>query len=283
MKQDLINVANTRPEPGTDMASTAFNSSGGNSRWKITCFKCQKESHMARDCRSKKKRACFKCNAKGHLARGCKSKKGQSSGTSRGPEKQGFFSLRSFEGASEERGLELLVDSGCNGFMLKDRALFKELDEVFNTDVGNDNGSRTRIEGRGTTRCGLLDSKGRMCEFELMQVFWVPTYTRNLNSVKKLAEQGAMVSFREEANIRTQDRTLLTSVCTSDDLYTLRVLPFVCNLGPRALPVERLPGIAHRCGGRKGWSPWLGSPKQAELCCSGTEHWYTTNSMMWHG
>ena len=68
-----------------------------------------------------------------------------------------------------------------------------------------------------------------------------------------------MVSFGKEANIRTQDGTLLPLVCTSDDLNTLRVLPFVCNLGPSTLPVERLPGIAHGCGGRKCWSPWLGS------------------------
>ena len=258
MKQDLINFANTRAEPGTDVASTAFHSSGGNSSRKITCLKCQKESHMARDCRSEKSRACFKCNAKGHLARDCKSKKVQSSGTSRGPEKQCSFSFRSFEGASEEGGLELL-DSGCNGFMLKVRTLLKELDEKFNPDVVNANGSRTRVECRGTARCGVLDSKGTMCELELKEAFWVAIYTRNLISVKKLAEQGARVSFGKEANIRTQDGSLLPLVCTSDDLYTLLVLPFVCNLGPRALPVDRLPGITHRCGGCKGWSHWLGS------------------------
>ena len=107
-----------------------------------------------------------------------------------------------------------------------------EIEDVFNTDVGNANGSRTRVEGRGTAQCGVLDSKGRMCELELKQAFWVPTYTRNLSSVKKLAEQGAMVSFGKEANIRTQDGTLLPLVCTSDDLNTLRVLRFVCNLRP---------------------------------------------------
>ena len=90
MKQDIINFANTRAEPGTDVASTAFHSSGGNSSRKITCFKCQKEGHIARDCRSK--------------------------------------------------------------------------------------------ESRGTARCGVLDSRGRMCELELKQAFWVPTYTRNLSS-----------------------------------------------------------------------------------------------------
>ena len=171
MKQDLINFANMRAEPGSDVVSTAFHSSRCNSSTKITCFKCQKEGHMARVCRSKECRACFKCNAKGHLGRGCKTKKGQSSGTSRSPEKQGFFSFRSFEGDSEEGGFELLVFSGCYGFLLKEWALFKELDEAFNADVGNANGSRTRMEGRGTARCGVLDSKGRMCELELKQAF----------------------------------------------------------------------------------------------------------------
>ena len=168
-------------------------------------------------------------------------------------------SFRSFEGASKEGGFQLLVDLGCNWFMLKNRALFKDLGEAFNFDVGNANGSRTRVEGRGTGRCGLLDSKARTCELELKQAFWVPIYTRNLISVKKLVEQGAMVSFGKKANIRTHDRTFLPLVFTSDDQYTLRILPFVCNLGPRALPMERFPGIAHGCGGRKGWSSWLGS------------------------
>ena len=145
-----------------------------------------------------------------------------------------------------------MLDSGCNGFMRKDRAHFKALQQAFKTDVGNANGSRTRVEGRVTAQCGVLNSTGRMFELELKQAFWVPTYTRNLISVKKLPEQGAMVSFGKEANIRTQDGTLLPLVCTSDDLYTFRVLPFVCNLGPRALPVECLTGIANGCGGRKG-------------------------------
>ena len=144
--------------------------------------------------------------------------------------------------------------------MLKDMVPIKELDEAFNTDVGYANGSRTRVEGRGTARGGVLDSKGRMCELELKQAFWVPTYTRNLISVKKLAEHGAMVNFGKEANNRTHDGTLLPFVYTSDDLYTLRVRPFVCNLGPRALPVARLPSVAHGCGWRKCWSPWLGQP-----------------------
>ena len=197
-----------------------------------------------------KGRAFFKCNAKGYLARYCNSKKIQSNGTSRVPERQGFSSFRSFEGAPEEEGLEQLVDSGCNGFTLKDRAL----DDAYDTDVGNGNGTRTRVGSRGTALDGVLDSKGRKCELELKQAFWVTTYTRNLISVKKLAKQGAIVSVGKEAIIRTQDGTLLPLVGTSDDLYTLRVLPFVGNLR-----MERLQSIAHRSGEGNGWSPWLGS------------------------
>ena len=129
MEQELINFANTREEPGTDVASTAFNSSGFNRSRKITCSKC----HTARYCRSKETRACFKCNTKCHLARDCKSKKGQQfSGTGKCPEKQGcFLTFGSLEGASGEDGRELFVNSGCNGFMLKDRGFFKDLDEAF--------------------------------------------------------------------------------------------------------------------------------------------------------
>ena len=80
---------------------------------------------------------------------------------------QGFFSFGSTDRASEEEGFELLVDFGCNGFMLKDKGLFKHLEEAFHTNVGNAIGSGTRVEGRGTARCGVLDSKGSVCEFEL--------------------------------------------------------------------------------------------------------------------
>ena len=61
--------------------------------------------------------------------------------------KQSFFNFGSFDRASEKEGLKLLVDSGCNGFMLKNRALFKVLDEAIITDMGNAEMSRTRVEG----------------------------------------------------------------------------------------------------------------------------------------
>ena len=46
---------------------------------------------------------------------------------------------------------------------------------------------------------------------------------------------------------------------TSDDLYTLRVSPSLCNLGPRAPSVDRLPGIARSgegCTGGRRLQQW---------------------------
>ena len=53
-------------------------------------------------------------------------------------------------GLQRREDSRILVDSGCNGFMVKDSALFKDLDEAFNTDVDNANGSRTRVKSRCT-------------------------------------------------------------------------------------------------------------------------------------
>ncbi len=115
--------------------------------------------------------------------------------------------------------LDLLVDSGCNGLMLKDIALFKDMDESFGDEVDNANGSPTAVERRGTARCWELDSKGELCELELKQALWVPNYTRNLISVEKLAQhcrgklagrkevtwQGEEVTFGNDPRIKTFD------------------------------------------------------------------------------
>ncbi len=53
----------------------------------------------------------------------------------------GFFSFGSFEQPSDVDSLDFPVDSGCDGFVLKDRTLFKDLDESIRAEVGNGNRS----------------------------------------------------------------------------------------------------------------------------------------------
>ena len=87
------------------------------------------------------------------------------------------------------------MDSECNGLMLKNRALLKDLDDSFSDEVGNANGSRTAFEVRGTARCLVLDSKGKQCELELKKALIVPNYARNHISGEKLAQQGEELTF----------------------------------------------------------------------------------------
>ncbi len=51
---------------------------------------------------------------------------------------------------------------------------------------------------------------------------------------------------------------------TRDDLYTLRVSPSLCNLGPRALSVDRLPGIARSGEGYTGGSTGSGEQREKQ-------------------
>ncbi len=120
---------------------------------------------------------------------------------------------------------------------------------------------------------GCWIAKGKPFEVEAKQALWVPNYNRNLISVEKLAQQGGDVTFGKDAHIKMFDGTLLPLMLTSDDLYTLRVSPSLCNLGPRAPSVDRLPGIARSGEGYTGGSTWSG----AQALSSRTlEQWHKT-------
>ena len=79
-------------------------------------------------------------------------------------------SILSFSVFSDEvnnGGHELLVNSGCNGFMIKDKELFYQLDEQYSSSVGNANASKSDIMGTGTLRCLVDDFEGNVCIVEL--------------------------------------------------------------------------------------------------------------------
>ncbi len=81
----------------------------------------------------------------------------------------GLSSFGSFEQPYDVDSLDLLVDSGSNGFTLQESAHFKELDELFIDEVSNANGGRTTFGGRGTGPFWVLNSKSKQGDVELNQ------------------------------------------------------------------------------------------------------------------
>jgi hypothetical protein len=190
MKQDLLNFANSKPAPAT----SAFHSAGGKPN-NLKCFNCKKIGHRQADCTEKKTSECFNCGKTGHMARDCRQgskkqcnnckrtnhdtsdcrapggaahKTGQQTSKahfSKPDEDEFLFSFMSRgDGGAEAATVtcELLIDSGCTGYMLKDKELFVDLDLGQRGTVGNANSSKSTIEGSGTAGFWVKDSRGKM-------------------------------------------------------------------------------------------------------------------------
>ena len=140
----------------------------------------------------------------------------------------GILQLRGFHGwllgCCEKWSIGLLIDSGYNGFMIKNKELFSDLDKGFLTDLCNANSSRSEIRGRETVRCFVKDNTGRSCLLELRDAFWVPYYARNLVSVKRFTDKGAMIQFNDDATINMHNGTVVPMM-TNDELFNVMAQP----------------------------------------------------------
>ena len=107
--------------------------------------------------------------------------------------------------------------------MIKNKELFSHLDG-FLADVYNANSSRSEIRGRGTVRCFVKDNTSRSCLLELRDAFWVPSYARNLVSVKRLTDKGAMIQFNDDPIIKMPNGTVVPMM-TNDELFSVIAQP----------------------------------------------------------
>ena len=109
----------------------------------------------------------------------------------------------SFFGRTERNNLcnDIIVDSGCTNYMLKDKELFISLNEGYHGTVGCANNSESEIRGKGTAKFTVRDSSGEKRTVKLTDALYVPDYTHNLVGVKKLTDFDAEVHFGKDAII----------------------------------------------------------------------------------
>jgi hypothetical protein len=177
---------------------------------KITCFNCGKEGHRQRECRAPRKDIktdsyCTHCKKKGHNSNACRLKdyKGRTERTNYVEETTvDAFSFLS-AGRNSQYEKDVLVDSGCTNYMIKDRDLFVDLDESRKGIVGSAD-SESTIEGRGNVKFKVQDARGDIKEIELKDALFVPSYSRNLVSVAKLKKSGVSVRFDDDDYLETR-------------------------------------------------------------------------------
>ena len=154
MLRNLVKFAETRGMvDSSEILMTAFHAAGKK-------LQCGKKGHRAQDCHSRETRACFNYGQRGHLATCCRkvqqrsSSGGCGSGLSSNNFSAVFVSFGVFRAGRCCKGsIELINDSGCKSFMLKNMEFFCELDEDFLADVCNANSNRSEFRGCKTARC----------------------------------------------------------------------------------------------------------------------------------
>ena len=164
--------------------------------------------------------------------------------------------------------------------MIKNKELFSALDEGFLADVCNANSSRSKIIGRGTVQCLMKDHTGRSCVLGLSDAFWKPSYARNLVSVKRLTDKGALIQFNQDAHWNgcakdDKRRTFQCEGLTCGDGVTGNDVSLYQALASSdgAQQLARCGKIAARSRGHEGMNI-AGSEKRTNcnICCTEKEN-----------
>lgn len=284
MKQDLVNFANSRKTTVSAFNSDGskrnikchkckqfgHTQNECTQKPKTTCYNCGKPGHFSRDCRLPSQKKCDICHKTNHITANCFSKNSANNSGGNRPQnnQQGNRNRANMAAAAEEEEddhmfcfasstdneettnnmdtCELLIDSGCTGYMIKDKHLFVDLNLEHHGTVGNANKSRSAIEGCGTAQFKVKDTHGTLKKMQLSEAFFVPSYSHNLISVDMLNRKGVSVMFpaQQEPQLVTSNGTAFP-MAKHNNLFSLEVFT---NGGHTAMKAETLTRWHERMG-----------------------------------
>ena len=104
--------------------------------------------------------------------------------------------------------VDIIIDSECTNYMLKDCKLFATLDESFSRSVGSANNSESEIIVKGRVEFYLFEDNGKRAKITLSEALFVPNFGKNVISVSKLKNFGNKVEFGDIDQILTRDGTV---------------------------------------------------------------------------
>lgn len=180
--------------------------------------------------KAKNQFTCYFCNEPGHIKRNCpdlrlklkrmraneqKDNKDDSAKSTRLAKWYRCFSIKNnlmFSG--------WIVDSGATNHMSCERELFKKIDLSHRSGVIVANGERIEAKGIGEVEIELRSKQKRM-KVTLSQVLWVPDLDGSLVSVRKLAERGFKIEFKENICTLRDDEESIVIAKHDGGLYKL--------------------------------------------------------------
>ena len=153
----------------------------------VKCHNCGTSGHIAKDCRKPKqnKKYCSLCKKINHDRSECR-KLGTSNNESanslremNSADEKGFcFFASSDNSVLATNEVDIIIDSGCTNYRLKDRELFATLDESFSGSVGCANNSESEIKGKGRAEFYVREDNGKRAKKRCQKLFLFPTTGR---------------------------------------------------------------------------------------------------------